>query len=78
MKKGDKIICIKESLDFKYNQTYTIINVFKRLHHDNLYIDRYEVSDGKCTFNITPMIFYEKFSTLKNIRKEKLKKISEK
>lgn len=72
MEKGDKIICIKHSLDFRYNQIYTIINVFKSLSHGDLYINKIEISDGLLSYNITPMIFYEKFNTLKNIRKQKL------
>lgn len=76
MKIGDKIICLESSIYFKKNKIYTIENIYKSLSHGVLYINGCEISDETTTYDITPMIFYEKFSTLKDIRKEKLNKLN--
>jgi hypothetical protein len=77
MKTGDKIVCIKTTVDFKYNKIYTIAAIFKSMSHGELYINSCEVRYKDKLYIMDNKTLYENFISLIEMRKEKLKKLKE-
>jgi hypothetical protein len=80
MKKGDKIVCVSDKVslnwfDIKCGNVYTIEKEFKRLSHGVFYISRVEITNGKNIHEIEYDFLIENFKTLKELRKDKLKRL---
>lgn len=76
MKAGDKIVCVKSTVDFKLNRTYTIAIIFKSMSYGELFISRCEVLYKEKRYVMDNKTLYENFISLIEMRKEKLKKLN--